>query len=52
MNYKLLIIFFLVLCLIVNIISPFIRNLLKLKNNQKLESNLGGKLVQFFYKKK
>ncbi|MGL4865500.1 MAG: hypothetical protein ACRC4T_20585 [Cetobacterium sp.] len=52
MNYILLIIFFLLLCLIVNVISPFIRNLLKLKDNQELENNLGGKLVKFFYKKK
>lgn len=52
MNYILLIIFFLLLCLIVNVISPFIRNILKLKNNEPLENNLGGKLVKFIYKKK
>lgn len=51
MNYILLIVFFLLLCLIVNVISPFIRNVLKLKNNFPLENNLGGKLVKFFYKK-
>lgn len=52
MNYTLLIIFFLFLCLVVNVISPFIRNFLKFKNNQELENNLGGKLVKFFCKKK
>ena len=52
MNYILLIVFFLLLCLIVNVISPFIRNVLKLKNNFPLENNFGGKLVKFFYKKK
>lgn len=51
MNYILLIIFFLLLCLIVNVISPFIRNLLKFKDNQEIENNLSGKLVKFFYKK-
>ena len=35
----------------VNVISPFIRNFLKFKNNQELENNLGGKLVKFFCKK-
>ncbi len=52
MNYILLVIFFLLLCLIVNVVSPFIRNLLKFKDNQELENNIGGKLVKFFYKKK
>ncbi|MGL4947482.1 MAG: hypothetical protein ACRCZR_02765 [Cetobacterium sp.] len=52
MNNILLIIFFILLSLVVNVISPFIRNLLKFKNNEELENNLGGKLVKFFYKKK
>ncbi|MGL6098281.1 MAG: hypothetical protein ACRCZ9_06015 [Fusobacteriaceae bacterium] len=52
MNYGLLFLLLAIFYLIFGVVSPIIRNILKIKSRMEVEKNLGGFIAKKIYKKK